>query len=447
MGKKNLRNLLSRARSGGARQSNGDEKAGEGLRDEVRRLRESVKTLRILNELAVAMGTSADPEGAVEKLVESSMRAVDAEQATVTLLEKSDNAPMETQLRVVRSSVQHQSYHIAESLLGWMLLHKDTLLIDDPQHDERFRGLSWDESIRNVICLPLMLKSELIGVLTIYNKKGQTAFTEDDEQLLSIIGAQSAQILDNARLAKEKGRMEEQLALAFDIPRNLLPDSPPILDGYDVAGSSKPAQSVGGDYFDFITVDEKRLAICLGDVSGKGLPASLLMANVQATLRGQTLVEAPANERIERANKLLCRCTDDERFVTLFYGVLDTGSNELTYCSAGHERPYLFSSDGTSRRLETGGLALGVFDTVAYEQETVPLNPGDVLVVYSDGITDAINETEEPYGENRLVELIGELVNEPASVLIDRVMKSVEAFAGNAPQFDDLTLLAVRRSG
>jgi sigma-B regulation protein RsbU (phosphoserine phosphatase) len=353
---------------------------------------------------------------------------------------------METQIRVVTSSAEHQSFHVDESLVGWMLLNKKPLLIDDPHNDDRFRGLSWDETVRSVMCLPLLIKAELTGVLTIYNKKNRAEFTPDDERLMSIIGAQSAQIIDKSQLAQEKNRIEEQIHLANQIQINLLPKSPPAIDGYDVAGRSIPAQSVGGDYFDFIPMDHGKQAICLGDVSGKGLPASLLMANVQATLRGQTLVDAPASERIGRANKLLCECTDDERFVTLFYGVLDPAAHEFVYCSAGHERPFLFSGDGASRRLELGGLALGVFDTFQYEQESVELAPGDVVVVYSDGVPDAANASEEQFGEERLAALVGQYHGEPAEVLIERIIDGVKAHEAGAAQFDDLTLVVVKRT-
>jgi sigma-B regulation protein RsbU (phosphoserine phosphatase) len=152
------------------------------------------------------------------------------------------------------------------------------------------------------------------------------------------------------------------------------------------------------------------------------------------------------NERIERANKLLCRCTDDERFVTLFYGVLDKTRHELAHCRAGHERPIVFSPDGSCTTLEAGGLVLGALEDVRYSQEMVSLKPGDVLVVFSDGVTDAVNQADEPYGVERLVSLVGERRDEPASVLIQKIMEDVDAHAGSVPQFDDLTLVVVKRT-
>jgi sigma-B regulation protein RsbU (phosphoserine phosphatase) len=425
----------------------GKDPSEEALREEIRRLQQSVQTLSILNDLSLAMGRAANPQEAVEKLVDRSMRAVDAEQATVRLLGRSNSRSLETQVDVVVSSAEHRGFRVDEGLLGWMLLNNKPLVLNDPRNDERFRGFQWDPSIRSVMCVPLTMQSELIGILTIYNNRSQAGFTEDDQRLVAIIGANSAQIIDNARLVKERNRMEEQLSLAYQIQTNLLPHSPPRIDGYDIAGKSVPAQSVGGDYFDWIPVDGGKLAVCLGDVSGKGMPAALLMANVQATLRGQTLVDSPPCARIARSNKLIYQCTDDERFVTLWYGVLDAGSHELVYCNAGHEHPFLVSADGGSQRLDLGGLALGVWEDFEYGQQSVRMSPGDVLVVYSDGVPDATTDADEPFGEARIESVVASHRGEPARVIVDSVLDAVNAHAGNAPQFDDLTLVVVKRTG
>lgn len=417
------------------------------MREEIRRLRQSVETLSILNDLSMAMSRAADPEEVVEQLVDRSLRAVSAEEATVRLLGRADSHALQTQVHVVVSSAEHHSFRVDEGLLGWMLLNKKPLILNSPREDDRFKGFSWHPSIRSLLCVPLTMKSELMGILTIYNKKDKEGFTEDDQRLVSIIGANSAQIIDNAKLVADKNRMAEQLNLANQIQTNLLPKSPPRIDSYDFAGKTVPAQSVGGDYFDWIPLDDGGIAVCLGDVSGKGMPASLLMANVQATLRGQTLIESKPRERIERSNKLLYRCTDDERFVTLWYGVLDPAAHRLTYCNAGHEPPFLVSAGGDSRRLDLGGLALGVFEDRTYNQDSVVLSPGDVLVVYSDGIPDAATEADEPFGDGRLESLIVDHRRDPAATILDSVFAAVDAHAGEAPQFDDLTMVVVKRTG
>ena len=273
MARKSFKHLLARMNAGEPSNAAASKDASvEALQEEIQRLRQSLGTLSIINSLAVGMSEAASPEEAVEKLVDESMRAVNAEQAAVTLLdseEKLATGHMETQVRVFRSSADRESFHVNDMLLGWMMLNKKPLVINDPHNDDRFRGLAFDDTIQSVMCLPLMIKAQLIGVLAIYNKRGESGFAEGDEEMGAIIGAHSAQLIENARLVKDKTRIEEQLNLAHEIQLNLLPESPPRIEGYDIAGKSTPAQSVGGDYFDFIPIDEVRHAVCLGDVSGK----------------------------------------------------------------------------------------------------------------------------------------------------------------------------------
>ncbi len=415
------------------------------LEQENERLKRAVEELSILNDLAVAVGTSADPQEMVHKLVDRLMRAVKAEQASVTLAERKVQNTAKTQVRVMASSVEIPHYHMDHGFLGWMELNKKPLMINDPKNDDRFKGIEWDETIHSVMCVPLLVKSEMVGALTVYNKRGKGSFTEEDQRLLLIIAAQSAQIMDNARLITENAGMQEQVRLAYEIQRNLLPKEPPHIEGYDIAGWSVPAQTVGGDYYDFIRTTSGDWAICLGDVSGKGLPASLLMANLQATLRAQTLVEAEVHERIGRANKLLYQSTDVEKFVTLFYGVLNVGTHEMSFCNAGHDPPFVFSASGEVTRLETGGLALGVIDDFPFEQKTLLITPGDVVVIYSDGVPDAVNKSDEPFGVERLASVVRKHASEPAIILVEKVVTAVNTHAGDAPQLDDVTLVVIKR--
>jgi len=440
MAEKKLFNKLSQSVFGKTSES-------ASLEEENKRLRRAVEELSILNDLALTVGTSADPQETVHKLVDRLMRAVGAEQATVSLSDRKVQDSTKTQVRVMASSSELPQFHVNNAFLGWMEIYKKPLVINDPKTDTRFKGVDWDPSVREVMCVPMMVKSEMIGAITVYNKKSGGGFTEEDQRLLPIIAMQSAQIMDNGRLIKENAGMQEQVRLAYDIQRKLLPTAPPEISGYDVAGTSFPALTVGGDYYDYIQTSSGDWAICLGDVSGKGLPASLLMANLQATLRGQTLVEAEVHERIERSNKLMHRSTDVEKFATLFYGVLKVGSHELTYVNAGHEPPLVFSASGVLKRLESGGLALGVLDDFPYTQETVPIATGDVMVIYSDGVTDATNLSDEQYGPERLASVVEKNLGEPASIIVDHIIDAVNAHEKGAAQLDDITVVVVKRIG
>ncbi len=422
------------------------------LEEENRRLRRAVEELTILNDLARAIGASHNSQEIMNTIIRRSLRAVNAEQGVITLVDEKANQPMKTLIRTMVSSAEHQPLHLNQSLLGWMYLNKRPLLINDPAADDRFKGVRWDDTVRSLLCAPLLIKSELKGVLTVYNKRGATVFTEEDQRLLAIIAGQSSQIIETARLYEEEQalvHMREELRLALDIQLGLLPKSAPVVPGYDIAGRSIPAEVVGGDYFDFIHKEEGQLAFCLGDISGKGMPAAVLMANLQATIRGQTLLKCSPKECMGRSNTLLYLSTDPEKFATLFYGILDARNHRLCYCNAGHERPYMVTSGGRDTgklvRLDVGGIILGCVEQFPYEETCVPLNSGDVVVVFSDGVTEAMSETSEEYGEDRIVRLLAENPNESASGLIDKLVASVTKHSGSRSQTDDITLVVIRR--
>jgi sigma-B regulation protein RsbU (phosphoserine phosphatase) len=421
----------------------------DGLKAENLRLTRAVEELSMLNELAREIGASHHADAIMDRIIRRSLKAVNAEQAVITLVSEQAREPMKTLVRAMVTSSEHEQFHLNQNLLGWMHLNKQPLLSNSPRTDERFRGITWDPSIQSILCVPLMVKSELVGVLTVFNKKGDKPFTEADQRLLAIIAMQSGQVVENARLYEEEQaylRMQEEVRLASTIQLQLLPKDAPNIAGYDIAGRSIPAQQVGGDYFDFIPIEGRGLAICIGDVSGKGLSASLLMANLQATLRGQALLEVQASECISRSNQLLYRSTDPERFATLFYGVLNPDNHTFAFSNAGHENPFLLSSDSETNRLMTGGTVLGVVDNFAFEEEAIAFNPGDIFVGFSDGITEAFDMSDNQFGEEKLEAVIQENRHESASVLTNKIVEAVRAHAGEAPQADDLTLVVVKRA-
>jgi sigma-B regulation protein RsbU (phosphoserine phosphatase) len=202
---------------------------------------------------------------------------------------------------------------------------------------------------------------------------------------------------------------------------------------------------VGGDYYDFIPARDGRISLCLGDVSGKGVPASLLMANLQATLRGQCALDTPVADTMARSNSLLHRSTDPEKFATLFMGVLDPRTGRVDYCNAGHERPMLLRREGGIDRLEAGGLALGVLDVFPYDEGAVTLDAGDMLVIYSDGIPDATDELGNFFGEENLVKGLRTDSGRSASALMQAILDRVRAHERGAPRADDLTIMIVKR--
>jgi len=298
----------------------------------------------------------------------------------------------------------------------------------------------------------LKTESGMFGSLCLGRRAGKEIFTAGDLKLARVLASQAAVALENGRLHRQHRREEERMIrlteefrLARSIQGNLLPKVIPTIPGYELAGGTVPAQSVGGDYYDFIPMDDNRLALCLGDVSGKGMPAALLMAHLQATIRGQALLGSEPGKCLWHSNRLLFHSTDLERFATCFYGVLDTEQHRLCYANAGHEHPLHFRGNGRPATLDQGGIVLGILEGAEYTDVALPVAPGDLIVVYSDGITDASNGEGDPFGVDRLIELVNAHVDEPAPALLERILDKVRAHAGDEAQTDDMTLAVVRR--
>jgi serine phosphatase RsbU (regulator of sigma subunit) len=250
-------------------------------------------------------------------------------------------------------------------------------------------------------------------------------------------------------LAREK--LERELKTAREIQERLLPDKMPKITGFEISGTSLPSLQVGGDYFDFLDLGKGYLGIAIGDVSGKGIPAALLMANLQASLHGQALEPAGVASVVSRINNLLARSTDSHMFTTFFYGTLDKVKAAFTFTNAGHNHPMLFRSDGRIERLDKGGMILGFLEDQAYEQDTISLDPGDVLVLFTDGITEArgpgnISREDVFFGEERLVEVCRRNLDKSARRIQSAILKAVVEFTRDQPQSDDITLVIIKRT-
>ncbi len=418
------------------------------LEDENLRLRRAVEELSILNDLSRTIGASLNSEEIIQTVVRRSLRAVLAEQGVVTLVEESEQDSMKTLIRTAEVSMERVKYHFNQALLGWMYINKKPLVINDPATDERFRGIQWDASIKSLLVVPLIVKSKIRGVLTVYNKKEGKNFTDDDLRLLSIIAAQSAQIVENARLHEQEKafvKMQEELTLAAAIQTELLPAALPEIPGYEVFADTIPAASVGGDSYDIIQSSGAGLALCIADVSGKGMGAALLMANLQATLRATVETRERPSLILDHSNRLLHKSTSAEKFATVFLAMLDPAAHRLTYANAGHDPAILLSADGAMSELPSTGLPVGLFEGVGYEESSVMLNPLDTVVIFTDGITESMDISQNQFGRERIMQTVAAHRTGSAKEIGKALFESVAAFSKGAPQSDDRTLLVIRR--
>lgn len=417
------------------------------LEEENIRLRGAVEELSLLNEISVAIGSTMNVEDITRLIILKCIHRMGVEQGAVTLLKESEKDRFTTFVRVMDGKESIVSCQLGASLTGWILKNRQPLLVNDMSVDPRFSGVEPEaRGVKSALSVPLMAKNRVIGTVSLFNKMDGN-FTPEDQRLLCIIATQSAQIIENARLYEEEKKLrdiEDDLQIAKRIQLSLLPKDTPRVAGLDIAGLSLPAREVGGDYYDFIEIDGEHLGLAVGDVSGKGIPAALLMANLQASLRGQVSANRSVKETIRMVNRMLCRSIEQGQFVTLFYGVLQASTKTFVYTNAGQNYPVILRRDGSVRRLEKGGLVLGVLDDASYEEEEVQLQVGDLMLLYTDGITEATNDKKEMYGERKVLDLLKGNRDLSSPGLSEKIVDSVLKFQGNSEQSDDLTLIVVK---
>ncbi|HQV32225.1 MAG TPA: SpoIIE family protein phosphatase [Calditrichia bacterium] len=321
---------------------------------------------------------------------------------------------------------------------------ENAIRIEDIESPSLKKVLS-DHEVRCLI--PMRHQEKLLGFILLGPKMSGPNYEDDDLDFLTTLVGQAVISLENARLFQEtleKQRLEEELNLARNIQKKLLPKSLPKIAGYDIDGMNSPSRQVGGDYFDVITIDENRTAFAIADVSGKGVPASLLMANMQAALRVTMTPAVDLPEAVARINKLVHQNTDLDKFITAFIGILDTRDNTFQYVNAGHNNPHYYHN-GELNLLNVGGLLLGVMPVFQYETGTIQLSRGDVVMMYTDGVNEAIAPDGDEFGDPRLEALTAELQTQPMAEQIRIIFKSINDFSAGLPQADDVTMLGIRR--
>ncbi|HXG64277.1 MAG TPA: GAF domain-containing SpoIIE family protein phosphatase [Blastocatellia bacterium] len=334
------------------------------------------------------------------------------------------------------------------------------------------------QEVKAHLLLQILIKEQLVGILTLGPRRGGHPYSAADKEMLMSVAGQLALVIENSKLIERmvaEERLRRELALAVEVQQRLFPTRPPESPLLDLSGFCLPARGVGGDYYDFLEFDNQQIGIALADVAGKGISAALLMSNVQAALRSQTMTlgvtphpQGSVAELVSVLNRLLCRSTGAAQYVTFFYAQFDESTRQLTYINAGHNPPMLFrpqagkNGNGTNGhkkmladalpqangsgclKLTTGGPVIGMFSQSQYEQESIQLQSGDILVAYTDGVTEALNAQGEEFGETQLQEVLSTTAHLSAQEIRDEIVKQVQAWCAGAPQHDDLTFIVLK---
>ncbi|MBI4613245.1 MAG: SpoIIE family protein phosphatase [Planctomycetes bacterium] len=412
-----------------------------------------VRDLATLLDITRALQAEKDLDRLLAIIVEATTRVMEAERSSLFLLDhekgylwsKIAQGAGTTEIRVP----------IGVGIAGAVARTGETVNIPDAYADPRFNpdvDRRTGFRTRSILCMPLSNhEGKRVGVIQVLNKIGGT-FSRYDEDLLCAFGTQAAIAIDNAQLIEhylEKQRIQAALGVAREIQLSLLPKQAPGIAGLEIAGKSVACDETGGDYYDYLQLDDTHLGIVIGDVSGHGVGAALLMATARATLRAFIEAMDDIRDIFANLNRLLERDMDAGRFMTMFYGVLDTSSRRIQFINAGHDAPILFHrSTGKFESLDSTALPLGMLEGVSFvEVGEAVLSPGDLLCLTTDGVWEATNENFEPFGKERLQQLLAEGADLSCAELVERVYRAVMAFCGKNEQRDDITLICIKAAG
>jgi serine phosphatase RsbU (regulator of sigma subunit) len=332
-----------------------------------------------------------------------------------------------------------------KGIIGYVINSKESLIIDDVRKDNRY--IMGRKNTLSEVAVPIIKNDKAIGALDVESDR-LSAFDKHHLEILQFFADASAISLDKAILHHqilEKKKLEEQMQIAKDVQSSLLPSQPPDIEGYEIASICIPTFEIGGDYYDYIKLDENNLAIIIADVSGDGIPAALLMASFRAILRNQLKVDPNPSEVMNVLNKQVSEIVRKRDFITAFYAKLNYEQHKISFTNCGHNPPIFLKSNGKIELLETGDPALNILDAACFNSNSVSLAPGDEIVFYTDGVVEIFNKDSEEYNVERLQKVILDSQMKSASEIITNIVESTKSFSEAKFYRDDFTVVVLKR--
>lgn len=361
----------------------------------------------------------------------------------------------ERDARVIESHIRLTRVPIDEGVLGYCLQVGEAIQVDDLRSHPSFRGTQHHDSLMHVSALlaPLRHAGKNMGVLAVARKHEDGHFSDNDFAVFKSAAEQSSFAIGNARVhreANEKRAMENELRTAREVQQVLLPQSDPVVSGFRISGTNLPARIISGDYYDYIDLGDDQCGIVIADVSGKGVPAGLLMAMCRSSLRSVAQGEHSPSKALGLVNRQLFPDIREDMFISMAYGILDGKRGTMTLARAGHDPALLYRAEtGSVETLRSPGLALGVDSGQVFERITkdheVQLHEGDCILFYTDGVKEAIDSQEEEFGMERMAEVFRDAAPYGAEAILHQMQIKLRAFTGEAAQMDDITLVAIEK--
>lgn len=405
--------------------------------------------LALISKVGITLLSSSTLEQTLEQIVSLVFEAVPADRCLLMMRDEHSEDLRVAVARLRDRAGQVGEIRVSRNVMDEVVIRGKSVLTSDAQHDPRFAsGTVVLQGVRSVLAVPLGVSEKVFGIIYADSPIAEGRFTEDHLKVLTTLASVAAIRVENARLVEsrfQQERLERELQLAMEIQQRFQPTAPPTVPGYELQGISFPCYEIGGDYYDFIRREDGRLVIALGDVSGKGTAAALLMSSLHAAIHAQTGSHDTLVKTISAVNRYLADNIPSNRFVTLFYAELDPESGALSFLNAGHNPPLIVHAAGTVEQLASGGLPLGIKADADYREGRTHLQMGDVLVIYSDGVTEAASPSGEEFGPTRLYEVVSRNVDASAAGIRDRIESAVTKFSQGTQAADDITLVIVKR--
>ncbi len=416
------------------------------------KIKSDYKSMAVLNEVSKALVLHQPLNELLERIMDLISEYLPLDRGVLMLKEGNPPQMIAKVPRINNKNLLRQKILVSQSIINLVLDNHSSVLTADAQTDDRLKMKDSiiKSNIHSAICVPLWNNREIIGVIYADRIALLEQFTEDDLRLMTLLSNLAAVKIENA-LAIEKAieieKFQKELALAAQIQKDFLPKKNPVCDRLDIAWTFIPCNQVGGDYYDFISIDSCRLALIVADVSGKGISAALLMASLRAALIAEVGPQFRLETVAAKLNDFVYSSSAPNRFISCFVCDLDMTTGRLRYVNAGHNPPIIFSKDGRVRRLDPTGFCLGMFPSVSYDVEQVTVERDETVVLYTDGITDTRNGANQEFGEDKLINLLKKSAKKPAAEIVSKLNSELGAHSSGVDPFDDMTLIVLKRTG
>jgi len=415
------------------------------------RIRSDVKSMAVLNEVSQALILHQPLGELLNRVMDLISEYLPIDRGVLMLREGNPPQMIPKVTRINNRNLARQKIVVSQSIINLVLDNHSSVLTTDAQKDKRFSDKESVilSNIHSAMCVPLWNNREIIGVLYADRIMLLDQFSEEDLRLLTLLANLAAVKYEQAlavERAIEMEKFQKELALASQIQKDFQPKENPVCENFDIAGTNIPCLHIGGDYYDFIRIDPCRMAILVADVSGKGISAALLMASLRAALHAEINPQINLVEMIAKLNDFVHRSSAANRFITFFFSDLNLRTGELRYINAGHNPPLHIAKDGKVTRLESGGFCLGMFPDVSYEEKKIHLSPGEIVVLFTDGITETLDPQKQEFGEENLAAVLQKNSKQSAAEIVEQVLDELRHFCGGAAPLDDMTLVVIKRT-